>query len=605
MEIPCSAMTSTTPKLIVTNEAGSDDAAYSTQRPSPDQVRPLGIGRWLAMMRSSEYAQLIPGSEIITECELSKHNNIDDMWMALPHSGKLCVFDVTKFAQYHPGGIDLLLQHSATDASEAYRMAHSYVNVDIIGKFRKGFLQRRKPGTPSFRNLLSFNVSSLPTRMESMKPNWNWSHMDGQTTELAVYYPSFRPLLGELSWVDSLRVLARWFPPADPLASDARGLLLIRTLLHGVYHKIIFRLLPSLLPDLPSLHLSCNRSALESRTAISSTSSVRISSLLNLHDKTPPSSTTGEPLKTLGSVIVDALVSVNSEPDLDVEDSFVECTVVENSLMKDSNYHLIRICWPSDSVWMPVPLGHHLIVRVRHQDGHWLSRPYTPVCDNFDFTLYSETMFSSYATTLTLMVKLYPDGQLSPLIQRLHCGDSIQVSFPIGQTPPNFLRPPVPISISPTKASSPFHHPSVFMLAGGSGITVMLRPINWLLCNQRAVNDFRSTVHMIWFNRTIDAVPLKQELDDLCRRFPTRFSLMHVLSEQSAEALPRGYTFGSISEQICHSGLLTLHLSGMDPCVCRDSAIWLICGPLGFNNAAVRVAKQWGAPEDHIFEFKG
>ncbi|CAH8595292.1 unnamed protein product [Dicrocoelium dendriticum] len=307
-------MTDTTPKLIVTSEASSDDVPCITKRHSPDKIQPLGIGRWLALMRTKEYAQLISGSEVITECELSRHSNIEDMWMALPHS--VCVFDVTKFARYHPGGIDLLLQHSGTDATDAFRLAHSYVNVDIIGKFRKGFLQRNKPGTHTFRKFLSPNAPALPTRTESKKPNWNWSQVDSQTTELAVYYPMFQPLLDELSSVDNLRVLARWFPPStDPTNSDARGLLLLRTLLYGVYHKIAFRLLPSLLPELPSLHLSAERSTLE---PCGSSSAACISALLNLRDKISKPNTTGGPLKTIGSVVVDAFASVSSEPGLDV-----------------------------------------------------------------------------------------------------------------------------------------------------------------------------------------------------------------------------------------------------------------------------------------------
>ncbi|CAH8595308.1 unnamed protein product [Dicrocoelium dendriticum] len=254
---------------------------------------------------------------------------------------------------------------------------------------------------------------------------------------------------------------------------------------------------------------------------------------------------------------------------------------------------------------MPVPFGHHVVTRIRQQDGQYLSRPYTPVCDSFDFALHPDIPFATYATTMSLMVKVYPDGQLSPMIQKLQRGDYIQVSFPMGQIPPNFLRSPTPIGVSPDEDPSLVPCSSVFMLAGGSGITPMLRPLNWLLCDQGAIDHFRLTVHMIWFNRTVNDVPIKQELDDLRYRLPTRFSLMHVLSEHSTETLPSGFTSGCISDQICRSGLLTLHLAGKDPSTCKDHVTWLICGPLGFNRVAVQIAKQWGAPEDRVFEFKG
>lgn len=34
----------------------------------------------------------------------------------------VCVYDISKFAKYHPGGIDILLENAGTNATEAFRM---------------------------------------------------------------------------------------------------------------------------------------------------------------------------------------------------------------------------------------------------------------------------------------------------------------------------------------------------------------------------------------------------------------------------------------------------------------------------------------------------
>ncbi|KAF5399877.1 Oxidoreductase FAD-binding protein [Paragonimus heterotremus] len=596
------------PEISVTDETANPSGETSESLPIRKR-RPLGIGQWLSVMNSSEYQLINPGTSIISDKELAQHNTAENMWMALPQEGKLCVFDITKFAQYHPGGFDVLLQNSGTDASEAYRLAHSYVNVNMIGKLRKGFLRRSQFGRSALANqLLPSMTHARPQTKEGKKPNWRWTVQSEEVVELTIRFPHFQTVAHTMSWIDGLRSLAVWRAPSSTSSTlGARGLLIMRTLLEGAYHRIVFRILPSLLPLPSSLRLSTVES--ESTPDVAGNVEVTKHVQLSLEMAFTKQSDHNAPLPTprnvpsIGSVLTDGIVATHCEPDPDDDESFITCRVVESSRLDKSRYRFLRLSWSSETAWMPVPLGHHVILRVRHENGHWLSRPYTPICDDPFFTNHS----SHCATDLCLLVKVYPDGLLSPRIDRLQCGDLVQISLPAGQLPANFLThmEQSPYSVIP----QPFVYSAVFMLAAGSGITPMLRIIEAMLLYDILRHPLQksqlSTVHLIWFERTEDDFVLVQELNELCARFPNRFALLRVLSEPNSESRDDMSTKGVISEAICRQGLLNLNLSDQDPSVLDTRALWLVCGPSGFHEAVVKIAQKWAVPEHCIIQFKG
>ncbi|GMM51562.1 Cyb5 protein [Starmerella bacillaris] len=61
-------------------------------------------------------------SKVIPLAEISKHNTVDDLWMAI--NGK--VYDVTSFVDQHPGGDEVLLEYAGRDATTAFEdVGHS------------------------------------------------------------------------------------------------------------------------------------------------------------------------------------------------------------------------------------------------------------------------------------------------------------------------------------------------------------------------------------------------------------------------------------------------------------------------------------------------
>ncbi|KAF6774870.1 hypothetical protein AHF37_06024 [Paragonimus kellicotti] len=605
------------PEISVTDETANPSGEPSSESLFVRKRRPLGIGQWLSIMNSSEYQLINPGTSIISDKELAQHNTAENMWMALPQEGKQVannfrymfptsqahvyefsndrVFDVTKFAEYHPGGFDVLLQNSGTDASEAYRLAHSYVNVNMIGKLRKGFLRRSQLGRSGLPNQL------LPSMTHARLQTKEVCVFD--VTKFAEYHPGGFDVLLQNSGTDASEAyrLAHSYVNVNMIGKLRKGLF------NQCVHYHILGILPSLLPLPSSLRLSTVESESTPDVAgnVVVTKHVQLSLGMAFTKQTDHNTSLPTPkhVPSIGSVLTDGIVATHCEPDLDDDESFITCRVVESHRLDKSRYRFLRLSWSSETAWMPVPLGHHVVLRLRHENGHWLSRPYTPICDTPFFTSHP----SHSATELCLLVKVYPGGQLSPRIDRLQCGDLVQISLPAGQLPVNFLThmEQSPYLIIP----QPFAYSAVFMLAAGSGITPMLRVIDAILSYDILRHPMQksqlSTVHLIWFERTEDDSVLVQELNGLRARFPSRFALLRVLSESNSESLHGMFTKGVISEAICRQGLLNLNLSDQDPYILDTRALWLVCGPSGFHEAVVKIAQQWAVPEHCIIQFKG
>jgi len=52
--------------------------------------------------------------------EVKQHNTKDDAWIVIDNS----VYDVTKFAKFHPGG-SVILSRAGNDATDAFHAFHS------------------------------------------------------------------------------------------------------------------------------------------------------------------------------------------------------------------------------------------------------------------------------------------------------------------------------------------------------------------------------------------------------------------------------------------------------------------------------------------------
>lgn len=76
----------------------------------------------------------------VTPRELAEHNKRDDCWVCV--NGK--VFNVTRYLDFHPGGVDELMRGSGKDATELFNKTHPWVNFN--GMLKSCLIGQMKPG---------------------------------------------------------------------------------------------------------------------------------------------------------------------------------------------------------------------------------------------------------------------------------------------------------------------------------------------------------------------------------------------------------------------------------------------------------------------------
>ena len=77
--------------------------------------------------------------------EFAKHNSKDDLWIVVDG----IVYDVTKFAAFHPGGPNVLVRHAGKDCSKVFHSLHKssvleqYAKKLAIGPVENGEARKK------------------------------------------------------------------------------------------------------------------------------------------------------------------------------------------------------------------------------------------------------------------------------------------------------------------------------------------------------------------------------------------------------------------------------------------------------------------------------
>merc|ERR1711939_126683 len=156
---------------------------------------------------------------------------------------------------------------------------------------------------------------------------------------------------------------------------------------------------------------------------------------------------------------------------------------------------------------LTVPAGQH--IQLRAQIGRLqVTRSYTPVSTQADASGY---------TTLTLAVRVYPDGKMGRLLSELPLNaTTIECRGPVGSF----------------KGYHRFLCDEIGAVAGGSGIT----PLYGLI--KRICEDEKddTKIRLLYANKSSDKVMLGPELDELARTYPDTFQLHYFFTKMDPTA---------------------------------------------------------------------
>ena len=180
-----------------------------------------------------------------------------------------------------------------------------------------------------------------------------------------------------------------------------------------------------------------------------------------------------------------------------------------------------------------LPAGRHISVRAE-VDGEVVSRSYTPISD-----IHEKGNFE-------LLIKVYPNGALTnKYLQKLHIGDKVEIRGPMGVM---------------TYQRGLAKH--LLMIAGGTGITPMYQIIKKIVQDPKD----ETFVSLLYANNNEDDILLREELNIIAAKWPTKLKLQYVLLNA-----PSGFPGGT--------GFVTEEtIRDFRPTVI-DGVKVLICGP--------------------------
>mmetsp|Transcript_63802 Transcript_63802/g.113218 ORF Transcript_63802/g.113218 Transcript_63802/m.113218 type:complete len:566 (+) Transcript_63802:233-1930(+) len=231
---------------------------------------------------------------------------------------------------------------------------------------------------------------------------------------------------------------------------------------------------------------------------------------------------------------------------------FVEWRLEETSKL---NHNCIRMLLKSTNIRLT---SKHPVSDVWHVDflremdfGEELKRAYTPVSDK-----------EAYRNgVLEFMIKVYPDGKMTPYLESLRPGSTLLVSPP-----------------APTLRVEDYE--DIVMIAGGSAVTVALQ-----ICRAFFASRPSASIQLAMCNRTLKDVLYQNLFDELLGKHSS-FRMTNCISSGDVMGSPAeegiaGLHSGRISSDVFPSGV---------PGNCKG----IVSGPMGLCQAAVGIWAKLG-----------
>ncbi|KAA0702829.1 Cytochrome b5 reductase 4 [Triplophysa tibetana] len=489
---------------------------------------------WIRLTKSGRDLTGLKGHLIdVTEEELKKHNTKDDCWTCI----RGMVYNVSAYMEFHPGGEAELMRAAGIDSTDLFDQVHRWVNYEsmlkecLVGRMATKpnpalQVETEKPGSTHLNGLsvpapMRFEFSAAPLPVKDHRPRYDWFQTDA-TVNIVVY-------------------TKRKIPSSGCAVVDLHNDTLRVEMLLGKMSYL--------------LHWCLSSEVQESVDVQTAHSVGKVQVCLHKSVKTKWTQV-GQPLEH--------------------HDSFIQCKdrglfyrecVLVSKTEVTHNTQVLRLQLPAGS-YVQVPVGRHVYLKTSVQDTD-VVKPYTPV----DQTLMSSTQSSpEMGSYIHLMIKIYPDGVLTPHIAKLPIGASLSLGGPEGSFTLRVLRD--------------ITH--LYLLAAGTGFTPMARLI------RLALKDFtliRKT-KLMFFNRQERDILWRSQLDELCTN-EERFEVEYVLSEPVDSWEGR------------QGRLDTEKLQDLLERPENSKCLVCVCGPAGFTEQAVQQVRQLDFTEEEIHVFQG
>lgn len=241
-----------------------------------------------------------------------------------------------------------------------------------------------------------------------------------------------------------------------------------------------------------------------------------------------------------------------------------------------------RFALPSPEHILGLPIGQHIYLSAR-VDGNLVVRPYTPVSSDDDHGF------------VDLVVKIYfkgihpkfPEGgKMSQYLEELRVGETIDFRGPSGLLTYSGKGT---FQIRPDKKSLPVTKTvkQLGMIAGGTGITPMLQLIRAVMKDK----DDPTICYLLFANQTDKDILLRDELEEIRERHPSRFKLWYTLDRAPENW---DYSQGFVNEDMIKDF--------MPPP--GDDVLILMCGPPPMVQYAINPSlDKLSYPQDRRFAY--
>ncbi|XP_011631411.1 cytochrome b5 reductase 4 isoform X2 [Pogonomyrmex barbatus] len=465
---------------------------------------------------------------VVTLSELANHNKQTDAWIAI----RGVVFNVTRYMDFHPGGVDELMRGVGKDATKLFENVHAWVNYQsilqkcIVGRLNRGTSSTSSTSSVTERSITSANnclsvtlgrskcattQKTVENSPESFNVNMDWRQTSNSIT---LFYQGVRNYSGVYYQLERL--------------NDSKIIFRLILEKHIIIHE--FDLTADV--EWPPM---CKRDFDTMQVDFTFTKKIK-----NIW-------------KSQGShtLLRESITNKRTYKEYEVLSNTSLCKLVNLLVLRTKDFLEL------------IPAGRHVEVKMDVM-GMEVSRSYTPVPP----CLHPEDMAPNYTPDcICLMIKRYSNGALSPSITKLQPGQTLIMSNGLGA----FV------------TESFDRYPVIHMLAGGTGLTVMLGIIQRALARRNV-----KLINLLNFNKDEDNMFYVAQLDKVSTE--EKFKVTHILSQAGDKWEGRRGTV---------SGKLLNELIGE----CSPEGCVFTCGPKGFILSAKKYIQTLGWKPEQTYYF--